>query len=62
MDRGQRYLETRRQRTKADFAHFWAHLALVVFAFARRIDVVLDNLNTHNYGSFYEHLPLEIAE
>lgn len=62
MDRGQRYLETRRQRTKADFAHFWAHLALAVFAFARRIDVVLDNLNTHDYGSFYEHLPLEIAE
>jgi len=29
---------------------------------ARRIDVVLDNLDTHNYGSFYEHLPLDIAE
>jgi len=62
MDRGERYLETRAQRTKADFAHFWARLALVILAFARRIDVVLDNLNTHNYGSFYEHLPLEIAE
>lgn len=62
MDRGQRYLETRKQRTKADFAHFWANLALVSFAVARRIDVVLDNLNTHDYGSFYEHLPLEIAE
>lgn len=62
MDRGERYLETRAQRTKADFAHFWAKLALVDLAFARRIDVVLDNLNTHNYGSFYEHLPLEMAE
>lgn len=62
MDQGQRYLETRKQRTKADFAHFWAHLALVTLAFAKRIDVVLDNLNTHNYGSFYEHLPLVIAE
>lgn len=62
MDRGQRHLEARARRTKADFALFWAHLALVVFAFARRIDVVLDNLNTHNYGSFYENLPLDIAE
>lgn len=62
MDRGERYLETRLQRKKVDFAHFWANLALVVFASARRIDVVLDNLNTHNYGSFYEHLPLELAE
>jgi DDE superfamily endonuclease len=62
MDQGQRYVEARAQRTKADFAHFWAHLALVVFGFAKRIDVVLDNLNTHNYGSFYENLPLDIAE
>jgi len=62
MDRGQRYLEARKQRTKADFAQFWANLALGALAPARRIDVVLDNLNTHNYGSFYEHLPLGIAE
>lgn len=62
MDLGQRYLEARSQRTKADFAHFWANLALVLLAAARRIDVVLDNLNTHNYGSFYEYLPLDIAE
>lgn len=62
MDQGQRYLEARAQRTKADFARFWENLALVVLACARRIDVVLDNLNTHNYGSFYEHLPLEVAE
>jgi len=62
MDRGHRYVEARKQRTKADFAHFWAKLALEVLPFALRIDIVLDNLNTHNYGSFYEHLPLDIAE
>lgn len=62
MDRGQRYVEASSRRTKADFARFWENLALVILACFRRIDVVLDNLNTHNYGSFYEHLPLEVAE
>ena len=28
---------------------------------ARKIRVVQDNLNTHNTGSFYEHLPAEQA-
>ena len=31
------------------------------YAHVESVDVVQDNLNTHKYGSFYEHLPIDQA-
>ena len=62
LDKGQRYLETSKCRKKADFARFWDHLVTIEFEQAKRIDVLLDNLNTHDASSFYEHLPVQRAD
>ena len=61
LDSGQRYTQTRPQRTKADYAGFMNEIIATHYAHCEQIDVVQDNLNTHKYGSFYEHLPLERA-
>jgi len=60
---GQRYsyTQTRKQRTKADYAQFINHIITTHYADSEYIDLVQDNLNTHKYGSFYEHLPLAQA-
>jgi len=58
LDSGQRYTQTRQQRTKADYAEFINHLVTTHYGDCEYIDLVQDNLNTHRYGSFYEHLPL----
>ncbi len=57
-DRGIRYTQTRKRRTKADYAEFMHHVVTTHYADIEYIDLVQDNLNTHKYGSFYEHLPL----
>lgn len=56
LDRGIRYTQTRKQRTKADYAQFMHQIATTYYADIDYIDLVQDNLNTHKYGSFYEHL------
>lgn len=61
LDTGQRYTQVRQQRTKADYAQFMNDLISVHYADSERIDLVQDNLNTHKYGSFYEHLPVNKA-
>lgn len=61
LDRGKRYLQVRRQRTKADYADFMDWLVATHYAATPKIQVVQDNLNTHTYGAFYEHLPAERA-
>ena len=61
LDTGKRYTQTRKQRTKAGYARFMQQIISTHYAHAERIDLVQDNLNTHKYGSFYEHLPLEQA-
>ena len=61
LDRGMRYLQVRERRTKADYAQFWDWLTATYYADAPRIQVIQDNLNTHTYGSFYEHLPVQRA-
>lgn len=58
LDTGQRYTQVRRQRTKADYVEFLEHVISEYYANIEQIDLVQDNLNTHKYGSFYEHLPL----
>lgn len=60
-DRGIRYTQTRKRRTKADYAEFMQQIVSAHYADIEFIDLVQDNLNTHRYGSFYEHLPLAQA-
>lgn len=50
---GKRYVQARRQRTRGDFARFLRDL-LQRYPRARRIHLVLDNLNTHNAKSLWE--------
>jgi len=57
IDRGQRYLQVRTQRTKADYADFMDWLVRTHYPTTPEIQLVQDNLNTHTYGAFYEHLP-----
>lgn len=58
LDTGQRYTQVRERRTKADYASFMADIVSTYYAGYEQIDLVQDNLNTHTYGAFYEHLPL----
>lgn len=50
---GRRLVQARRQRTRVDFARFVCEL-LRRYSRARRIHLVLDNLNTHNSQSLIE--------
>ena len=61
LDKGIRYTQTRKQRTKADYAQFMQQIITTYYADIEYIDLVQDNLNTHKYGSFYEHLPVAQA-
>jgi hypothetical protein len=61
LDKGIRYTQTRKQRTKADYAEFMHEIVTAYYADVECIDLVQDNLNTHKYGSFYEHLPMAQA-
>jgi hypothetical protein len=58
---GHREVEVTRRRTKADFVGFVQYLAAVVYAQARKIHLVLDNLNTHFRASFEEAMGVEAA-
>lgn len=58
LDTGQRFTQVRQQRTKADYAEFMDEVISTHYADVERIDLIQDNLNTHKYGSFYEHLPI----
>jgi hypothetical protein len=51
---GWRTVKVTAQRTKQDFAHCLRDLVDVHFPAAKRIRVVLDNLNTHTFGALYE--------
>lgn len=50
---GKRFVQIRRKRRKREFANFMKKLA-ELYPDAKKIIVVLDNLNTHNFSSFYE--------
>lgn len=58
LDKGVRYTQVRKRRTKADYAEFMQEIVSTYYADVAHIDLVQDNLNTHKYGSFYEHLPI----
>lgn len=57
---GQRLGQVFPQRTKKEFTQFAQALA-ATYPKAKKIRLVLDNLNTHNTGSFYENLPADEA-
>lgn len=61
VDTGQRYVQVRKQRTKKDYAQFMEWLLREHYPHVGQVALVQDNLNTHRYGSFYEHLPAEQA-
>lgn len=61
IDKGIRYGKVSERRTKADYAAFVDEVLKQRYGQAEKIELVQDNLNTHKYGSFYEHLPLERA-
>lgn len=51
---GWRHLEVTQRRTRVDFAHQMKALVDVHFPEAKKIRIVMDNLNTHTPGSLYE--------
>ncbi len=55
--RCQRHVQVTDQRTAVDWAHFMQDLAEAHYPHAAKIVVVMDNLNTHGPGSFYEAFP-----
>lgn len=57
---GQRLGQVFPRRTKKEFTQFAQALA-ATYPKAKKIRLVLDNLNTHNAGSFYENLPADEA-
>ena len=61
IDQGLRYLQVRERRTKKDYAEFIHWLVSEHYSQAEEIKLVQDNLNTHQYGAFYERYPPAIA-
>jgi hypothetical protein len=57
---GRRFVQIHERRTKREFTLFCQTLA-AAYPEAKRIRLVLDNLNTHNASSFYEYLSAEEA-
>ncbi len=51
---GRRRVAARAQRTRIDFAHEVDRLLSVEYPGARKVVLVMDNLNTHTTGSLYE--------
>lgn len=58
---GFRQATARAQRTKADWAHEVANLLDTRYADCERVSLVLDNLNTHTKGAFYEAFEPAVA-
>jgi len=52
---GYRHVLVTQHRKKYDFACAMRYLVDVIYPDAERIDVVLDNLNTHHFHSLVEH-------
>jgi hypothetical protein len=61
IDTGQRHLQVRTTKTKADYAQFMDWLVQTHYPQAPTIQLVQDNYSTHRYGAFYEHLPVDTA-
>jgi hypothetical protein len=58
---GKRMIKVTERRTALDWAGFIEEIA-AQYEQAEKITLVMDNLNTHNAGSFYEKFPPEKAK
>ena len=58
---GKRIVEVTERRTRQDWARFLTVIA-DHYSEAEKITLVMDNLNTHTPGSFYETFPPEVAK
>ncbi len=58
---GKRMVEVTERKTKQDWAYFIEKIA-VQYETAEKITLVMDNLNTHEPGSFYEAFPPDKAK
>jgi hypothetical protein len=56
-----RHVDAQEHRTKLDWAHQIHELLTVHFPDAKKIRLVMDNLNTHVIGALYEAYPPETA-
>lgn len=57
---GKRVVHVRKKRRKKEFALFCKEL-VSKYPKAKRLRIVLDNLNTHDYSAFYEEFDAETA-
>ena len=60
--KGWRKVKVTERRTKKDWAEAMKELADKYYADAKKIIVVMDNLNTHSASSFYEAFVPEEAQ
>lgn len=58
---GKRYVWVRERRTKLDFAEVVRDLVDNIYADAKQIVLVMDNLNTHRPGSLYTRFTPDVA-
>ena len=61
VDIGVRYGKVSQTRKKEDYASFVDDILKQDYPQVEKIELVQDNLYTHQVGSFYEHLPVERA-
>lgn len=61
LDTHMRYVEVRKRRTKEDYAQFMQTLMDTHYSHKEKVHIVQDNLNTHQMGSFYQHLDIHQA-
>ena len=59
--KGWRHVEAVKRRTKLEWAHQIDQLLSVFYPKAKKIKLVMDNLNTHTVGSLYQAFPAEKA-
>lgn len=59
---GKRTTRVTYRRTKRDFAKFIKHLVERVYPDAETVQLVIDNLNTHNKTAFYETYDMKEAK
>jgi hypothetical protein len=58
---GQRTTQVTERRTRVDWARFVHMLLLTVYPLAKKVVLVMDNLNTHGIASLYEAFAPEMA-
>lgn len=58
---GQRTTQVTERRTRVDWARFVQMLLVTVYPLAKKVVLVMDNLNTHGIASLYEAFTPEVA-